>query len=157
MFFLDYKPPKQLRALFIIHYAPILLTILIGPLTAIYNIWELPTDKGLTIIIGLLIFLGGTLFYFKWELFWHRTYTGQLVTSGIFRYIRHPHYTSLIIVEFGLALFFYSIAGLFIAIISVPLLIWSIFDEEKLLVNQYGDAYRKYMNKVPWRIIPRIF
>ncbi len=69
MFFLDYKPPKQLRALFIIHYAPILLTILIGPLTAIYGIWELPTDQGITIISGLLIFLAGTIFYFKWEFF----------------------------------------------------------------------------------------
>jgi protein-S-isoprenylcysteine O-methyltransferase Ste14 len=157
MFFLDYKPPKQLRALFIIHYAPILLTLLIGPLTAIYNIWEIPADKVFTIIIGLLIFLGGAIFYFKWELFWHRTYHGQLVTTGIFEYIRHPHYTSLIIVEFGLALFFYSLAGLLIAIISVPIMIWSILDEEKLLVEQYGNSYRKYMKNVQWRIIPYVY
>ncbi len=157
MFFLDYKPPKQLRALFIIHYAPILLTILIGPLTAIYSIWELPTDQGITIISGLLIFLAGTVFYFKWEFFWHRTYHGQLVTTGIFEYIRHPHYTSLIIIEFGLAIFFYSIAGVFIAVISVPILIWSILDEEKLLVKQYGADYSEYMKRVRWRIIPRIF
>jgi len=157
MFFLEYKPPKQLRALFIIHYAPILLTILIGPLTAIYNIWELPIDKGLSVIIGLLVFLAGTIFYFKWEFFWHRTYHGQLVTSGVFEHIRHPHYTSLIIIEFGLAFFFYSSAAIVIAVISVPLLIWSIFDEEKVLIKQYGDAYREYMTKVPWRIIPRIF
>jgi protein-S-isoprenylcysteine O-methyltransferase Ste14 len=157
MFFLEYKPPKQLRALFIIHYAPILLTILIGPLTAIYNIWELPIDKGASVIIGLLVFLAGTIFYFKWEFFWHRTYHGQLVTSGVFEHIRHPHYTSLIIIEFGLGFFFYSSAAIVIAVISVPLLIWSIFDEEKVLNKQYGDAYREYMIKVPWRIIPRIF
>ena len=155
MFFLDYKPPKQLRTLFIVHYAPILLTILIGPLTAIYNIWELPTDKGLTIIFGLLIFLAGTIFYFKWEFFWHRTYHGQLVSTGIFEYIRHPHYTSLIIIEF--ALFFYSIAGILIAVISVPILIWSIIDEEKVLIKQYGASYQKYMKQVPWRIIPHVF
>ena len=157
MFFLEYKPPKQLRALFIVHYAPILLTILIGPLTALYNVWELPTDKGLSIIIGLLVFLAGTIFYFKWEFFWHRTYRGQLVTSGVFERIRHPHYTSLIVIEFGLAFFFYSSVAVVIAIISVPLLIWSVFDEEKLLVKQYGVAYREYMKRVPWRIIPWFF
>jgi protein-S-isoprenylcysteine O-methyltransferase Ste14 len=157
MFLFDYKPPKQLRALFIAHYAPILLTIMIGPLTAIYNIWELPTDRGITIIVGLLVFLFGTIFYFRWEFFWHRTYHGQLVTDGVFRYIRHPHYTSLIIIEFGLALFFYSQAGILIAVFSIPLLIWSIYDEEKLLVKQYGAAYKQYMADVPWRIIPRIF
>lgn len=157
MFFLEYKPPKQLRALFIVHYAPILLTILIGPLTALYNVWELPTDKGLSIIIGLIVFLAGTIFYFKWEFFWHRTYRGQLVTSGVFERIRHPHYASLIVIEFGLAFFFYSSVAVVIAIISVPLLIWSIFDEEKLLVKQYGVAYQEYMKRVPWRIIPRFF
>ncbi|RLF62055.1 MAG: isoprenylcysteine carboxylmethyltransferase family protein, partial [Thermoplasmata archaeon] len=29
--------------------------------------------------------------------------------------------------------------------------------EEKHLLNQYGEEYKKYMKKVPWRMIPRIF
>jgi protein-S-isoprenylcysteine O-methyltransferase Ste14 len=36
-------------------------------------------------------------------------------------------------------------------------MIWSIFDEEKLLMKQYGDDYRKFMKKTPWRMIPGIF
>ncbi len=157
MFFLDYKPPKQLRALFIAHYAPLLLIILIGPLTALYGIWTLPFDQGVTILFGIAIFLFGAIFYFKWEFFWHKTYTGQLVTHGIFSYIRHPHYTSLVIIEFGLALFFYSSVAILIGILSIPLLIWSIIDEEQLLVRQYGNDYEQYMKKVPWRMIPHIF
>ena len=43
--FKDYKPPKQLRTLFIVHFAPILLIIMIGPITAIYGIWNIPIDK----------------------------------------------------------------------------------------------------------------
>ena len=66
---LKYRPPKELRALFIVHYAPILLIILTGPLTAIYGIWEMPTDKIATIIAGILIFLIGAFVYFKWEIF----------------------------------------------------------------------------------------
>ena len=154
---LKYKPPKELRALFIVHYSPLLLIILIGPLTAAHEIWELPINKIATIIIGILIFLFGTFVYFKWEIFWHKTYSGQLVTGGIFQYIRHPHYTSILIIGFGLALFFFSLFALLIAIIAIPIMIWSIIDEEKLLIKQYGEEYKDYMKKVPWRLIPKIF
>ena len=154
---LKYRPPKELRALFIVHYAPLLLIILIGPLTAIYRVWEIPTNRLVTVITGLLVFFLGSFVYFKWEIFWHKTFKGQLVTDGIFRHIRHPHYTSLLIVGFGLALFFHSLFALAIAIIAIPIMIWSIIDEEKHLVKQYGISYKEYMKKVPWRIIPRIF
>ena len=80
---LKYKPPKELRALFIIHYAPLLLIIMIGPLTAYFNVWEIPINKIYTIVSGLLIFIFGTIVYFKWEIFWYKTYQGQLVTNGI--------------------------------------------------------------------------
>lgn len=152
-----YKPPKELRALFIIHYAPLLLIILIGPLTAFFRVWEIPLPKLLTIILGCIIFLIGTFIYFKWEIYWHKIYKGQLVTDGIFQHIRHPHYTSIIIVGFGLALFFYSLFAFSIALIAIPIMIWSIIDEEKLLIKNYGESYRQYMKKVPWRMIPKIF
>jgi protein-S-isoprenylcysteine O-methyltransferase Ste14 len=152
-----YRPPKELRALFIIHYAPLLLIIMIGPLTALYGIWKIPIDIFICIFPGIIIFLIGTFVYFKWEIFWHKTFKGQLVTEGIFQYIRHPHYTSLLIIGFGLAFFFCSLAALLIAIIAIPIMIWSIIDEEKHLVKQYGNEYKEYMKKVPWRIIPRLF
>jgi protein-S-isoprenylcysteine O-methyltransferase Ste14 len=152
-----YKPPKELRVLFVVHYAPLLLIILIGPLTAYYNVWELPFSELVSILIGVMIFLFGSYVYFKWELFWHRTYKGQLVTDGIFQYIRHPHYTSILIIGFGLAFFFYSLFALAIALLAIPIMIWSILDEEKLLTRQYGEPYKEYMKKVPWRMIPKVF
>ena len=154
---LKYRPPKKLRALFIVHYAPLLLIIMIGPLTAIFGVWEIPANKIATIFTGVIIFLLGTFVYFKWEMFWNKIYKGQLVTDGIFQYIRHPHYTSLLIVGFGLAFFFFSLFALLIAVIAIPIMIWSIVDEEKLLIKQYGNEYKKYMKKVPWRMIPKIF
>ena len=131
--------------------------ILVGPLTAFYHVWMIPVPIVFSVFTGILIFLFGTFVYFKWEIFWHKTFRGQLVTGGIFRYIRHPHYTSLLIVGYGLAFFFYSVAALLIATIAVPIMIWSIIDEEKLLTRQYGDAYKEYMKQVPWRLIPKIF
>ncbi len=154
---IKYRPPKELRALFIVHYAPLLLIIMMGPLTALYDVWKIPMDMYLSVILGVIIFLIGTLLYFRWEIFWHKNYKGQLVTDGIFQHIRHPHYTSLLIIGFGLAFFFYSIAALLIAVIAIPIMIWSVFDEEKLLIKQYGEDYKKFMEKTRWRLIPGVF
>jgi len=154
---LHYKPPKELRALFIVHYSPLLLIILIGPLTPVYGVWEIPLPQTMTVLFGCIIFLLGTYVYFKWEIFWNKTYAGQLVTEGIFQYIRHPHYTSILIIGFGLALFFYSLFAFSIALIAIPIMIWSILDEEKVLLRQYGEPYREYMKKVPWRMIPKVY
>ena len=99
----------------------------------------------------------GAFVYFKWEIFWEKNYKGQLVTDGIFRYIRHPHYTSLLIVGYGLAFFFNSTFALLIATIALPIMIISIIDEEKKLIKQYGEEYKKFMKKTPYRIIPLIY
>ena len=155
--FTTYKPPKKIRALFIIHYAPLLFIILTGPITPVYRIWTIFENFLASIVIGLMIFLIGTYIYFKWEIFWERTYHGQLVTEGIFKSIRHPHYTSLLIIGFGLAFFFNSLLALTVATIAIPIMISSILDEEKVLIKQYGEPYKDYMKRVPWRIIPRVF
>jgi protein-S-isoprenylcysteine O-methyltransferase Ste14 len=155
--FSDYKPPKKIRALFIIHYAPLILILLIGPITPIYGIWSTPVNFFLSISIGILILLLGIYLYFKWEIFWQKTYQGQLVTDGIFEKIRHPHYTSILLIGLGLAFFFNSITALLISVIAIPIMILSIFDEEKILIKQYGEKYKNFMKKTPWRIIPGIF
>lgn len=154
---LKYRPPKELRALFIVHYAPLVLIVFTGPVTTLYNIWMLPTPDLLTRIAGIIVFLLGASVYFRWELFWQKNYHGQLVTEGIFQKIRHPHYASLLIIGFGIALFFYSLLSLLIALIAIPIMIWSILDEEHHLLKQYGEDYQAYMKKVPWRLIPRLF
>ncbi|UCH72564.1 MAG: isoprenylcysteine carboxylmethyltransferase family protein [Thermoplasmatales archaeon] len=140
-----------------IHYAPLLLITLTGPITTIYNIWEIPLNMILSVAFGIIIFLLGTFIYFKWEIYWHKTYKGQLITGGIFKYMRHPHYTSLLVIGFGLAFFFYSLFALLVAIIAIPIMISSIIDEEKLLIKQYGEDYKEFMKKVPWRMLPKIF
>jgi protein-S-isoprenylcysteine O-methyltransferase Ste14 len=29
--------------------------------------------------------------------------------------------------------------------------------EEEFLVKEYGKAYREYMERVPWKLIPRVY
>jgi protein-S-isoprenylcysteine O-methyltransferase Ste14 len=157
MSFFQYKPPKTIRALFIIHYAPLLLIIMIGPQSVYYQTFLLPLPALYTIVPGMIIFILGAIFYFKWEYFWYHNYQGQLVTDGIFSHIRHPHYTTLIIIGYGLALFFNSLLSLIIATIAIPIMMISIIDEEKHLLKQYGIQYESFMKRTPWRMIPKLF
>ena len=152
----NYKPPKEIRPLFIIHYAPLILVMFLGPITPIYGFLRLPIAQLISIGLGIVVLATGYGLFIKWTIFWHKEYKGQLITNGIFKYIRHPHYSSLLILGFGLALFFSSILSLLLAIMAVPIMFWSAIDEEKLLIKQYGKKYEKYLEKVPWRFIPKI-
>lgn len=77
---------------------------------------------------------------------------GELITEGLFKYMRHPMYT------FGMLVLISSpimTANLAYTIIIFGLYFWigSIF-EERNLIKRFGDDYREYQEKVP-RFIPR--
>lgn len=72
--------------------------------------------------------------------------TTVLVTQGIYRHIRHPMYTSLILLDWGL--FFKQISWLSggIALLACCLLVFAAHAEEKENLRYFGDRYRNYMN-----------
>jgi protein-S-isoprenylcysteine O-methyltransferase Ste14 len=80
-----------------------------------------------------------------------------LVTDGPYRYVRHPMYTDMLLwlVSFALvtANWFYALsilAGLSIMFtVRIP-------DEERLMLDRFGDSYRAYMKRTK-RLIPYIF
>lgn len=77
---------------------------------------------------------------------------GDLVTEGMFKYMRHPMYT------FGMLVLISSpimTANLTYTIVIFGLYFWigSIY-EEKNLIKRFGDDYREYQKNVP-RFIPR--
>jgi protein-S-isoprenylcysteine O-methyltransferase Ste14 len=73
--------------------------------------------------------------------------TTMLITSGIYRYIRHPLYSSLFFLAWGI--FFKSpswLDGILSAIASGFLMLTSVAEEYEN--NRYfGSAYREYMQK----------
>lgn len=80
----------------------------------------------------------------------------QLVTTGVYRWIRHPGYFSYLLSITGIALTLSSLATL---VFIVPILIflkYRIASEEKMLIAEFGDAYRQYQRKT-WRLIPFIY
>jgi protein-S-isoprenylcysteine O-methyltransferase Ste14 len=81
----------------------------------------------------------------------------NLITTGIYSSIRNPLYSSNCMMIIGWALIFNSTYGLLFAILYSLLFCHIIFYEEKNLLKQYGREFEKYMAKVPWRLIPKVY
>jgi protein-S-isoprenylcysteine O-methyltransferase Ste14 len=80
------------------------------------------------------------------------TSTPQLVTNGLHRFVRHPLYTTSLIVLYLASPM--SLNWLAFAVsCHVYFFIGSIFEERKL-VREFGAAYRAYQQRVP-RLMPR--
>ncbi|MBN1894836.1 isoprenylcysteine carboxylmethyltransferase family protein [bacterium] len=77
----------------------------------------------------------------------------QLVTGGLYRYVRHPRYLGIVCFMSGIALVFRSWLGLVLAIVTLAVLIWRISDEEKLMHREFGAAWEDYARKSK-RLIP---
>lgn len=82
--------------------------------------------------------------------------TSLLVTSGAFKYIRHPMYASLIFLAWGEFLKQVSWIGVCLLLVaSIFLLLTAKRDEEECLAH-FGSEYQSYMQKTK-RFIPFLF
>jgi len=80
----------------------------------------------------------------------------RLVTSGIYRTIRHPRYLGGLVYAFGLSFLFRSWIGLAVSLISVIVFILRIRDEEVFMQREFGEEWEAYC-KYTWRLIPFIY
>jgi protein-S-isoprenylcysteine O-methyltransferase Ste14 len=80
---------------------------------------------------------------------------GGLQITGPYRLVRHPLYLGWALALFGHP----HMTGdrLAFALISTIYLILAIPLEEAALVASFGDAYRRYQTRVPWRMLPYVF
>jgi protein-S-isoprenylcysteine O-methyltransferase Ste14 len=79
--------------------------------------------------------------------------TTELVTAGIFKYIRHPLYSSLIFLSWGIYFKHPTVIMTLVAMISSVLLWFTAVGDEKECIAYFGDSYRDYM-KATKRFIP---
>lgn len=80
-----------------------------------------------------------------------------LLTSGLYRTLRHPSYTGTFITVVGFGLALTNALSLLIMLLgSIPLYLARIHVEEQALVEAFGDEYRAYQRR-SWRLIPWIF
>jgi hypothetical protein len=82
---------------------------------------------------------------------------GQTVIStGPYALVRHPMYAAALVMLVGIPLALGSWWGLFTLLLIVPVLIWRLLDEERLL-RQNLRGYPEYQARVKYRLLPLIW
>lgn len=115
--------------------------------------------KPIFIALGIIcVILGIVLFYFanfKSKID-KNIKNNNLVTSGVYKFVRNPIYSAYLSLCTGIILFCQNIALLVLPIVYwLFLTILMINTEEKWLTSLYGEKYKEYCKKVN-RCIPMI-
>lgn len=118
----------------------------------------------ISLCIGSPLFIGGAFLRYlaKRELGKHFSHSVRIMenhslqTRGIYRYIRHPAYCGSTLIIIGVSIMFGSWMGGLIIIITAPLCIKRMENEEKLLLQNFGKEFECYMKNTK-RIIPFIY
>lgn len=79
----------------------------------------------------------------------------ELISSGIYKFIRHPIYTGLIGIFIGYFLFNPNAAAMLHLVGLLIYLPFGIFYEEKKLIEMHGEEYLDYKKTVP-ALFPKI-
>lgn len=80
----------------------------------------------------------------------------QLVTSGVYKYIRHPMYAAFMLWGVAQPLLLHNWLAGWSHLVSFSLLYFlRVPREEKMMLNKFGEEYKSYMNRTG-RIIPKI-
>ena len=120
------------------------------------NLWSTLAGVGetgmlISMIIGYaLLFVGIGLFAQGWRQVYRARGESQLVTGGLYRFVRHPQYTGLFIALFGEGIVHWPTlfsVGLF------PIIVFAYCrlakNEERQMIKEFGEVYRTYQRQVP--------
>jgi len=115
--------------------------------------------------VGLFLMLGGVVIRFLAMRTLGRYFTSlvtvrsdhQIVSSGLYKYMRHPAYTGALLAHLGLGLAFGSWVSMSFSVLPFFFAAWyRIKVEEKVLLESFGIDYSYYASRTA-RLIPKIF
>ena len=81
----------------------------------------------------------------------------KLKTDGLYKKVRHPSYLGLLLILTGLSVAMSSPWS--VAVVVIPMILtisYRINVEEKLLSDEFGEAYARYRSR-SWRLLPGIY
>jgi protein-S-isoprenylcysteine O-methyltransferase Ste14 len=105
---------------------------------------------GLALAVWARLYLGR-----NWGMPMTRRVEPDLVTTGPYRFIRHPIYTGIILALIGTALAI-SLFGLIVAAVVAALFAYSATREESFLASEFPDTFPAYKAKTKM-LIPFVF
>ncbi len=80
----------------------------------------------------------------------------ELVTSGPYKLVRHPIYSSLTLMFIGTFLVFPTFWALFLFLFDIGMFIWRTKKEEAIMLRLFGKKYEDYMKRTK-RLVPFIW
>jgi protein-S-isoprenylcysteine O-methyltransferase Ste14 len=125
------------------------------------DLWTLNGDAirylGLALLVLGCILRVGPMFAlerrFTWPLATQEEH--RLVTTGFYRFLRHPSYLGALLAMIGWVLVFRSRIGL-LPILLLPVFLPIIRAEESLLLSEFGAEYASYRRRT-WLLLPFLF
>jgi protein-S-isoprenylcysteine O-methyltransferase Ste14 len=104
-------------------------------------------------VSNIIVLMGIFLIIFGWRKIYRAK--GQLVTTGIYGYVRHPQYLGFLLLTLGMNILWVTISTFLLWPILAVLYYRLAKKEDKELEARFGEEYRNYKRAVPL-LIPRI-
>jgi protein-S-isoprenylcysteine O-methyltransferase Ste14 len=116
-------------------------------------------------IIGMVVFVIGLIIriqsiltlrqYFTYSV--ARVETQTIITSGLYKFIRHPGYLGQLIIFLGISISMSNWLSIILMMLPVTLgYLYRIKVEEEFMLAQFGENYREYQQRTK-KIIPAIY
>ena len=115
--------------------------------------------------VGTVVFAGALLLLWRSHVDLGRNWSPMmeireehtLVTKGVYKYIRHPMYSAHFLWAIAQVLLLHNwIAGPAFLVTSVPLYLFRIPVEERMMLDRFPEEYRVYMGRTG-RMFPRLW
>ena len=121
------------------------------------------STNGVVLLIGFILFLSGIAIAVwarvhlarNWGMPMTLKEDPELVTTGPYRYIRHPIYTGILLMALGSAIDI-NVKWFVVFIVGCVYFVYSAFAEEKLMTQQFPKVYPAYKAKTKM-LVPFIF
>ncbi len=143
-------------------WVSIAFSMIFGFFSANYQQWD--SSNRTIATIGLLIFILGIVIRWVSILQLKKEFTvdvaihadHQLKTDGFYTYVRHPSYSGLLLICLGLSIAMNSLLSILGILPVVFAVLYRIKVEEAILIQEFGEVYREFMQKTG-KLIPKIF
>lgn len=126
------------------------------PLTLILSIF-LPLKLGTWwFYAGIIVFLIGIVLILLYSLSFGTAPLGEPITNGVYAISRNPGYLGFFLAYLGTGIACASWIFLVLALVWIVSWQYGIVEEERILLEKYGEAYRLYMSRTPrWIGFPK--
>ncbi len=129
--------------------ANVITHMIIMPFTLIYSIF-VPIKLGTWWFYpGLLIYLLGIVMVLMYSISFAAAPLGEPLVKGVYAISRHPAYLGFFLAYVGIGIACASWIFLLCAFVWIVSWQFGVVEEERILLEKYGEAYRQYMDRTP--------